>query len=144
MKAVDTNILVYAFHRDFAQHERALAALTSLVADAEVWGIPSPCIHEFLATVTRKQYLSQPATMSEALEFLGVLQADYGCYVLDESARHFETLTRVLTSSGVVGAKVHDARIAAICSDHGVQELWTADRDFSYFPWLNSVNPLVR
>lgn len=143
MRAVDTNILVYAFHQDFEHHAKALSALKSLVASAEVWGIPSPCMHEFLATVTRRQYLSQPATMVHALEFLAILQTDYGCYVLDESARHFETLTRVLTTSGVVGAKVHDARIAAICSDHGVQELWTADRDFSYFPWLNTVNPLV-
>mgnify|MGYP000712830502 CR=1 FL=1 len=144
MRALDTNILVYAFHRDFEQHARALSALKSLVAGAEVWGIPSPCMHEFLATVTRKNYLSQPATMHQGLSFLKVLQADYGCYVLAESARHFETLTRILTASGVVGAKVHDARIAAICSDHGVQELWTADRDFSYFPWLNTVNPMVR
>lgn len=144
MRAVDTNILVYAFHADFEQHERAQFALKSLVAGAEVWGVPSPCMHEFLATVTRKHYLSRPATMDQALEFLGALQANFGCYVLDESARHFETLTRVLRASGVVGAKVHDAKIAAICSDHGVQELWTADRDFSYFPWLNTVNPLVR
>lgn len=34
-------------------------------------------------------------------------------------------------------------RIAAICLNHGVQELLTADRDFGYFPWLNAVNPLV-
>lgn len=143
MKAVDTNILVYAFHADFEQHPRALAAIRGLVAQGEVWGIPSPCVHEFLATVTRKQFLSSPATMPQALEFVATLKTEYGCFVLDESARHFETLTRVLTMSGVTGPKVHDARIAAICSDHAVQELWTADHDFSYFPWLNSVNPLV-
>lgn len=144
MKAVDTNILVYAFHRDFAQHESARAALKRLIADAEVWGIPSPCVHEFLATVTRQRYLTRPATMAEALGFITTLQADYGCFILDESARHFDTLADVLASSGVTGAKVHDARIAAICRDHGVQQLWTADRDFSYFPWLNAVNPLPR
>ncbi len=143
MRAVDTNILVYAFHADFEQHGRALAALKALVARGDVWGVPSPCIHEFLSTVTRKNYLSRPATISEALEFTTVLRADYGCFVLDESVRHFETLADVLKTSGVTGAKVHDARIAAICRDHGVQELWTADRDFSYFPWLKTVNPLV-
>lgn len=143
MKAVDTNILVYAFHADFEQHARASAALKSLVAQGEVWGIPSPCVHEFLATVTKRQYLSRPATVAEALKFITTLRDDYGCFVLDESARHLDTLARVLTLSGVTGAKVHDARIAAICSDHAVQELWTADRDFSYFPWLNAVNPLV-
>jgi toxin-antitoxin system PIN domain toxin len=143
MKAVDTNILVYAFHADFEQHAAARAALTRLVSEGEAWGIPSPCFPEFLATVTRRKYLSHPATMSEALDFLGTLQKDYGGFVLDESALHFRTLEQVLLASGVTGAKVHDARIAAICRDHAVQEFLTADRDFSYFPWLNTVNPLV-
>lgn len=143
MKAVDTNILVYAFHADFPQHRPAKAALVALVAQSEAWGIPSPCLHEFLATATRQKYLSQPATAEQALQFLRVLRDEYGCFVLDESVRHFETLEQILRASGVTGAKVHDARIAAICRDHGVQELWTADRDFGYFPWLNTVNPLV-
>jgi predicted nucleic acid-binding protein len=45
--------------------------------------------------------------------------------------------------SGVVGNKVHDARVAAICLGHGVRELWSADRDFSYFPDVRTRNPLV-
>jgi toxin-antitoxin system PIN domain toxin len=143
MKAVDTNILVYGFHADFPLHDRALAALKSLISQGEAWGIPSPCVHEFLATVTRPKYLSHPATMTDALSFIDELQQTYGCFVLDESAAHFDTLEKILLASGVTGAKVHDARIAAICRDHAVQELWTADRDFGYFPWLTTVNPLV-
>ncbi|HEU4850431.1 MAG TPA: TA system VapC family ribonuclease toxin [Terrimesophilobacter sp.] len=143
MRAVDTNILVYAFHADFEQHTAALGALKNLIAHGEAWGIPSPCLHEFLATVTRKSYFSHPAGMADALAFLQALQQSYGCFVLDESALHFTTLNEILIASGVTGAKVHDARIAAICRDHAVQELWTADRDFGYFPWLNAVNPLV-
>lgn len=143
MKAVDTNILVYAFHADFEQHAAARRALAELIAQGEAWGIPSPCLHEFLATVTRRRYLSHPAAIPEALEFLTALQRDYGGFVLDESVLHFRTLEQILLASGVSGAKVHDARIAAICRDHAVQELLTADRDFGYFPWLNAVNPLV-
>ena len=43
----------------------------------------------------------------------------------------------------VQGGMVHDARIAALCLDHGVAELWSADRDFSRFPSLRTRNPLV-
>lgn len=143
MIAVDTNILVYAFHQDFEQHERASAALKSLISHGEAWGIPSPCVHEFLATVTRGKYFSQPASMDVALSFMRALQEFYGCFILDESINHFDTLEKVLLASGVTGAKVQDARVAAICRDHAVQELWSADRDFSYFPWLTTVNPLV-
>ena len=38
---------------------------------------------------------------------------------------------------------MHDARIAALCATHGIRTLWTADRDFSRFPAVNAVNPLV-
>jgi hypothetical protein len=43
----------------------------------------------------------------------------------------------------ITGPAVHDARVAALCLAHGVRELWTADRDFSRFPRLRAVNPLL-
>jgi hypothetical protein len=54
-----------------------------------------------------------------------------------------DVLAGLLETSGVAGAKVHDARIAALCLSHGVAELWTADRDFSRFPSLTTRNPLI-
>jgi predicted nucleic acid-binding protein len=42
----------------------------------------------------------------------------------------------------VQGPLVHDARIAAVCLAHGVEEFWSVDRDFSRFPQLPVVNPL--
>jgi len=44
---------------------------------------------------------------------------------------------------GPAFAAVHDARIAALCLHHRVDELWSADRDFSRFPELRIRNPLV-
>jgi predicted nucleic acid-binding protein len=38
---------------------------------------------------------------------------------------------------------VHDARIAALCIHHGIDELWTADRDFNRYPHLAVRNPLI-
>jgi predicted nucleic acid-binding protein len=43
----------------------------------------------------------------------------------------------------VVGVRIHDARIAALCLYHGVEELWSADRDFTRFPTLAVRNPLT-
>jgi predicted nucleic acid-binding protein len=38
---------------------------------------------------------------------------------------------------------VHDARVAALCAFHRIQELWSADRDFHRFPGVKVRNPLV-
>ena len=56
---------------------------------------------------------------------------------------YFRYLKHSLEASQVKGTRIHDARIAAICLSHGVDELWSADRDFSRFPGLTIRNPLV-
>jgi hypothetical protein len=38
---------------------------------------------------------------------------------------------------------IHDARIAAICTAHGMHELLSRDRDFSSFPELRLRNPFA-
>jgi uncharacterized protein len=49
----------------------------------------------------------------------------------------------MLTAGRIVGPRVHDARVAAICVQHDVRELWSADRDFSRFPAVKTINPLT-
>jgi uncharacterized protein len=59
------------------------------------------------------------------------------------AAAHSAALRALLVASHVAGARVHDARIAALCRQHGVREFWSADRDFNRFAGLAVVNPLV-
>jgi uncharacterized protein len=53
------------------------------------------------------------------------------------------TLRSLLAGCRVAGPQAHDARIAALCRQHGVRELWSADRDFSRFTGLSVMNPLL-
>jgi uncharacterized protein len=141
--AVDTNILVYAHREDSPQHPAALAALRRLVDRGSSWCVPWPCIHEFLAVVTHQRIYRPPTPARDALEAASDLAALEGFQPIGESGRHLEILAALLDRSGAVGPKIHDARVAAICLGHGITELWTADRDFSYFPALATRNPLV-
>ena len=63
--------------------------------------------------------------------------------ILGEGVDHVAVLKRLVYEGRIMGGMVHDAKIAAICLVHGVQELWTADRDFSRFPELKTRNPLT-
>ena len=49
----------------------------------------------------------------------------------------------MLVQGKIRGPMVQDARVAAICLSHGIDEFWTADRDFSRFPSLVTRNPLL-
>ena len=56
---------------------------------------------------------------------------------------HWSELKAILSAGRIVGGAVHDARIAAICREHGVREIWSADRDFTRVKGLTVRNPLI-
>lgn len=143
MIAVDTNVLVYAHRADSPHHRRALEVVQGLAQDSVPWAIPWPCLHEFLAVVTHTRIYRPPTDLAVALEAVKALTATPSLQVLAEGRDHARLLSDLLESADVTGPRVHDARIAAICLSHGVRELWSADRDFSWFPRLRVVNPLT-
>jgi toxin-antitoxin system PIN domain toxin len=141
--AVDTNLLVHAHRRDSPWFEPARQALRSLVEGTATWAIPWPCVHEFLAIVTHPKIYRPPTELPRALEQVTALLSSPSLMMLREAEGYWPVLSRLLTVGQVTGAKVHDARIAALCLSHGVSELWSADRDFTRFPELKTRNPLV-
>ncbi len=143
MIAIDTNILVYAHRRESPHHGPAVQALQGLVESRRQWAVPWPCLHEFLAVVSHPKVYIEPTPAVEALAALRELLTSGGGSLIGESDRYVDRFEQIVGSSGVRGPKIHDARIAALCLDHGVEELWSADRDFTYFPALRTRNPLI-
>ena len=143
MIAVDTNVLVHAHRRDSTWHARAADAMKRLAEGRSAWALPWPCAHEFLAIVTHPKIYAPPSTMAQAIDQVDAWLAAPGVHLLAEGDAHWPTLRAALTDNRLRGPQVHDARVAAICLQHGVDELWTADRDFSRLPKLRTRNPLV-
>ena len=143
MIAVDTNILVYAHRGDSPFHEQADLAIERLFTGIGTWAIPWPCVHEFVAITTHPRVYDPPSTMDDALQQIdNWLESPTLRLVGERGVRSWGTLRALLEGGKAVGPRVHDARIAAICQDHGVDALYTADRDFSRFPALKTHNPL--
>lgn len=143
MIAVDTNLLVYAHREDSDLHERAAACLTALAEGSARWAIPWPCLHEFFAIVTHPRIYRPPTPAGLAMEQIDAWLEAPGLELLGEASGYWPHLAELLKRSRVAGPAIHDARIAALCLHHGVDELWTADRDFSRFAALRARNPLV-
>ena len=140
MIAVDTNILVHAHRADSPWHEAATTALSTLGPGS--WAIPWPCVHEFYAVVTHPRIFDPPTPIEDALLAVESWRAA-SLQLLGETEEHWPVLAGLLRDGRIVGPQVHDARVAAICLQHGVEELWTVDRDFSRFPALRVRNPLM-
>lgn len=142
MIAVDTNLLVYAFCKPSEFHADAKAVIDELRNQSAPWAIPWPCVHELISVATNPRIYEPASTLVEVFAFLDALFASPHLHLLAESDGYFERLREIAVSGKISGARIHDARIAALCLHHGVRELWTADRDFSKFPKLKTRNPL--
>jgi toxin-antitoxin system PIN domain toxin len=141
--AVDTNILVYAHREDSPFHAAAHPRVAELAEGPAAWAIPWPCLHEFLAIVTHPRIYAPPTSLARALDQVDAWLESPTLALLAETPAHWPGLRALLAAGRVAGPQVHDARIVALCRQHGVHELWSADRDFGRFAGLSVVNPLV-
>ena len=144
MIAVDTNILVYAHRADSSWHVPAESVIHDLAESIATWAIPWPCIHEFLAICTHPRIYDPPSPLDEALQQLACWFESPTLTMLHEGPGYLSSLKEILQETRSSGPAVHDARVAALCRFHGVQELLTTDRDFSRFRGLSTRNPLHR
>jgi hypothetical protein len=141
--AVDTNILVYEHRADSPFHKAARERIVSLAEGPALWAIPWPCVHEFLAIVTHPRIYAPPTPLAQALDQVEAWLESPTLRLLAESETHWTQLRELLVHAQIAGPQIHDARVAALCRQHGVRELWSADRDFGRFPDLAVTNPLI-
>lgn len=142
MIALDSNILVYAHREDSPWHAAAEACVRGLAEGRASWAIPWPCLHEFLAVTTHPRIYAPPTPLALAVDQVDAWLESPGLTLLAEDEGHWPRLRGLALAGHIQGPVVHDARIAALCLRHGVEELWTIDRDFSRFPDLRVRNPL--
>lgn len=115
MIAVDANLLVHAHREDSRAAE---------IPGPSLWSSP----HEFLAIVTHPRIYDPPTPQATAFKSIKARQNSPGLHVLQEGPGYLDKLERLCVRARVAGGRLHDARIAAICRNRRVAELWTAER----------------
>jgi len=107
------------------------------------WGIPWPCVHEFLSVSTNPGIFKPPSPPGIAIQQVEIWMECPSLRLLCESAGYWKELRGTFLGGKLSGPQVHAARIHAICSANGVRELWSADRDFSRMRGIAIVNPCL-
>ena len=123
MIAVDTNILVYAHREDSPWHDSAYAQIAELAEAHSPWTIPWPCLHEFLAIVTHPRIYSPPTPLPAAIDQVEAWLESPSLILLKETEGYWKQFLNIIETGRIVGGKIHDARIAALCHLHEVKEL---------------------
>ncbi len=124
-------------------HGRAFERLAELAESGRPWGIPWPCIHEFLAVTTHPRIFIPPTPLATAIRQVECWLECPSLSLLGETREHWPALKAALVAGNLAGPVIHDARVAAICRQHGVKTLWSSDRDFSRIGGINITNPLL-
>ena len=140
--AVDVNLLLYASDAGSAQHVAALAFLESCAADSELLCFGWPTVMGYLRMATHPSIFSRPLTPDEAVRNIESLLALPQVRVLSEGEDFWQHYRAVTADVPTRGNLVPDAHLAALLRQHGVKRLYTHDRDFRKFSFLDLRDPL--
>ncbi len=143
MLVFDTNILVYAVHRDSPFHSACFDFLEESRGNSEpaflTWGV----CYEFLRVTTHLRILRSPMSMREAWQFLEDLLEEPNFGMLHPTQRHGAVLSEIIEEfPDLRGSISHDVHTAVLMREHGITRICSRDSDFRRFPFLTVIDPV--
>lgn len=143
MFVVDTNILLYACNRKSQYHQTCHNLLETWRVQSESWFLTWGICYEYLRVVTHPNVFEKPWSLTEAIQFLKEILDSPGAGVLLESDRHLSVVSKIAEEvSTLKGNLFHDAHTAILMREHGIRRLYTHDKDFRHFPFIESIDPI--
>src|SRR3982074_77239 len=123
---VDTNILLRRTQPDHESHSLAVESVALLLESAEPVHVTPQNISEFWNVATRPQ-AQNGLGFSVASAAGEVAKIEQALILLPDSPATYGEWKRLVLAHGVMGAKVHDARLVAAMTSHRVQGILTLD-----------------
>lgn len=142
MTLIDANLLLYAYDPRADQHDTSRQWLEATLSSPALVRLAWVTIWAFLRIITSPRVFERPLSLREATTAVDAWFAQPNVGILEPAERHREILQRLLQSTQATGPLVMDAALAAIAIEHGAT-LYSTDHDFSRFPDLSWVNPLI-
>jgi len=138
---IDANLLLWAHHGRFNDHEAARDWLAKTMSRTPVVGIPWPTTLAFCRISTHPRVFERPMTIAQAWEIASGWLARPNVTTPVATDRHAEILGRLLVETPAPANHSTDAHLAALAIEWGL-ELMTADGDFARYEGLRWRNPL--
>ncbi|HMO79283.1 MAG TPA: PIN domain-containing protein [Pyrinomonadaceae bacterium] len=137
----DVNVLIYAYNSASRHHERCAEWLESILNGDSAVCFSWHTILGFVRIVTTVRMVPRPFSAVEAMEIADELLRSPVSKMLIPGDGHFGIFRQLVLDSGISGARLADAHIAALAIEHGAT-VASADRDFRVFDGLKLIDPL--
>jgi toxin-antitoxin system PIN domain toxin len=141
--SIDANLLVYASAAASPFHARADEFLKQCRAGGDVFCLAWPTLMSYLRMVTHAAIVSPPLAPPAAMENVESLVRLPHVRLLSELEGFWDVYREITADTPVRGKLVPDAHVAALLRQHGVTVLYTNDRDFRKFDFLQVRNPFA-
>jgi len=138
---LDVNVLVYASDTSSPRHEAATRVLQQFVAGPELGYLFWPVVLGYLRIITHPGILTHPLPPADAQRNVDALLTRPHIRSLGEEPDFWAVYRDLTKHDPVRGNLVPDAHIAALMRQHGVNTIWSSDRDFRRFPGLHVKDP---
>jgi uncharacterized protein len=139
---VDANVLVYAANTADPAHKQARLLLERLAAGPDLVYLFWPTTMAFLRIVTHPAILPSPLSAAEAsANIAALLGRDH--VLSPGEANGFWDIFCASAAGGVRGNEVPDAHLVALMRQHGVDAIYTRDRDFRRFDHIEVRDPFA-
>jgi len=140
---IDVNVLLYASDRGSPLHPRAVAFLEQCVGGNELFCLAWVTLMSYLRMATHPSIFAKPLSHDDAANNVEALLAVPHMRVIGEEENFWSAYRRVASEVPIRGNLVPDAHLATVMRQHGVRTLYTHDRDFRKFSFLEVRDPLM-
>jgi toxin-antitoxin system PIN domain toxin len=140
--ALDVNILLYASDTSSPHFERARSFIESCMVQEEVFTVGWSTVMGYLRIATHPAIFDRPLSPDEAMANIEMLLDLPQVRFLSEEEGFWNAYRTTTAEVPTRGNLVPDAHLAALLRQHGVKTLYTHDRDFLKFSFLEVRDPL--
>jgi hypothetical protein len=140
--AIDVNVLLYASDQTSRWHGPGRAFLERCLTEPEICCLGWPTILGYLRIATHPAVFTRPLSPEEAVQNVEEILRAPHVRLLAEDEGFWEAYREVTADVPTRGNLVPDAHLAALLRRHGVRTLWTVDRDFLKFRFLDVRDPI--
>jgi toxin-antitoxin system PIN domain toxin len=141
--SVDVNVLLHASDTSSPKHPEAIRFLERRPSDPDLFCIAWSTLIAYLRISTHPRIFARPLSPGEALGNVESLLSLPRVRALSEGEGFLEIYREVTAQFPVRGNLVPDAHLAALLRQHGVRRLYTVDRDFRKFDFLEVADPFA-
>ena len=141
--SIDVNILLYASDQSSPRHAAAIRFMQERTSDPELLCVSWATLMSYLRISTHPSIFSAPLSPDQAFNNIESLLSLSHVRALSEEEGFLKVYHEVAARFPVRGNLVPDAHLAALLRQHGIRSLYTSDRDFKKFDFLDIHDPFV-